>query len=79
MACELGAQRCAEAGAAKHQLTAPFEWTTTKQAAIYTRKANRTKLDSEAARLLEAQTRNESAPLFPTTASGGTIRPKSRW
>jgi hypothetical protein len=64
MACELGAQRCAETGAAKHQLTAPFGWTTTKQAAIYNRKANRTKLDSEAARLLEAQTSNESAPTF---------------
>jgi hypothetical protein len=54
-----------------------FGWATTKQAAIYTRKANRTKLESEAARLLEAQTSNTSVPLFPAMASGGTIRPKS--
>jgi hypothetical protein len=55
-----------------------FGWTTAKRAAIYTRKASRTKLDSEAARLLEGQTSNESVPLFPTMASGGTMRPKSR-
>jgi integrase len=74
---KLGAQRCAEAGATEHQLMALFGWATTKQAAIYTRKANRTKLESEAARLLEAQTSNTSVPLFPAMASGGTIRPKS--
>ena len=41
-----------------------FGRTTTKQAAVYTRKANRTKLESEAARLLEAQASNESAHFF---------------
>ena len=73
---KLGAQRCAEAGATEHQLMALFGWTTTKQAAIYTRKANRAKLESEAAPLLEAQTRNKTVPLFPAVAFGGTISAK---
>jgi integrase len=73
---KLGAQRCVEAGATEHQLMALFGWTTTKQAAIYTRKANRARLEGEAARFLEARNGNESVPLFPLAESGGTIRPK---
>ena len=55
---KLGAQRCAEAGASEHQLMALFGWTNPQQAAVYTRKANRAKLESQAARLLQGQNRN---------------------
>ena len=50
---KLGAQRCAEAGATEHQLMALFGWTNPQQAAVYTRKANRAKLESQAALLLQ--------------------------
>ena len=73
---KLGAQRCAEAGASEHQLMALFGWTTPQQAALYTRKANRARLEAAAAPLLAARNQNESVPLFPATASGGTIRAK---
>jgi integrase len=73
---KLGAQRCAEAGATEHQLMALFGWTTPQQAAVYTKKANRARLEASAAPLLEARNRNRSVPLFPTVASGGTIRPE---
>jgi integrase len=73
---KLGAQRCAEAGATEHQLMALFGWTNPQQAAVYTKKANRAKLEAEAARLLQAQTSNRSVPLSPVVASGGTITPK---
>lgn len=49
---KLAAQRCAEAGATEHQLMALFGWTNPLQAAVYTKKANRAKLEAEAARLL---------------------------
>jgi hypothetical protein len=54
-----------------------FGWTTTKQAGIYTRKANRAKLEGEAAALLQGRKGNESVPLFPAAASSGTIRGKT--
>jgi integrase len=73
---KLGAQRCAEAGASEHQLMALFGWTNPQQAAVYTKKANRAKLEAAAAPLLEARNGNTSVPLFPAVASGGTIRPK---
>jgi integrase len=73
---KLGAQRCAEAGASEHQLMALFGWTNPQQAAVYTKKANRAKLEAAAAPLLEARSSNKSVPLFPAVASGGTIRPK---
>jgi integrase len=71
---KLGAQRCAEAGASEHQIMALFGWTSTKQAGLYTRKANRVRLEAEAAPLLQGRKGNESVPLFPVVASGGTIR-----
>jgi integrase len=46
---KLGAQRCAEAGATEHQLMALFGWTNPQQAAVYTKKANRAKLEAQAA------------------------------
>ena len=55
---KLGAQRCAEAGATEHQLMALFGWTNPQQAAVYTKKANRAKLESQAAPLLQGQNRN---------------------
>jgi integrase len=73
---KLGAQRCAEAGATEFQLMALFGWASTKQAALYTRKANRARLEGEAAALLQGPRGNESVPLFPAVASGGTIRRK---
>ena len=74
---KLGAQRCAEAGATEHQLMALFGWTNPQQAAVYTKKANRAKLEAQAAPLLQAQISNTSVPLLPAVASGGTIRPKT--
>jgi integrase len=73
---KLGAQRCAEAGATEHQLMALFGWTTPQQAAVYTKKANRARLEAAVAPLLEARNRNKSVPLFSGVASGGTIRLK---
>ena len=65
---KLGAQRCAEAGATEHQLMALFGWTNPQQAAIYTKKANRAKLEAQAAVLLHPQSSNKSVPTF---ADGG--------
>jgi hypothetical protein len=47
-------------------------WASTKQAAIYTRKANRAKMEAEAAPLLAGRKSNESVPLFPVASSGRT-------
>ena len=72
-----GARRCADAGASEHQIMALFGWTTTKQAALYTRNANRRRLEAAAAPMLaQGQNGNESVPLFPVVASGGTTRAK---
>jgi len=69
---KLGAQRCAEAGATEHQLMALFGWTNPQQAALYTKKANRARLEAQAAALLQGQNSNKSVPLLPAVASGGT-------
>jgi integrase len=74
---KLGAQRCAEAGATEHQLMALFGWTNPQQAAVYTKKANRAKLEAQAAALLQAQISNRSVPLLPMLASGGTVGEKN--
>jgi integrase len=74
---KLGAQRCAEAGATEHQLMALFGWTNPQQAAVYTRRANRAKLEAQAAALLKGRNGNKSVPLLPAVASGGTITPKN--
>ncbi len=73
---KLGAQRCAEAGASEHQIMALFGWASTKQSALYTRKASRTKLEAEAAPMLAGQNGNRLSHLFPVVASGGTNRRK---
>jgi hypothetical protein len=66
----------AEAGATEHQLMALFGWANPQQAAVYTKKANRARLEAAAAPLLEERNGNKSVPLFPAVASGGTIRPE---
>jgi integrase len=71
-----GARRCAEAGATEHQLMALFGWESTKQVAIYTKKASRARLESAAAPLLLGRIENESVPLFQGVASSGTKRRK---
>jgi integrase len=73
---KLGAVRCVEAGATEHQLMALFGWSTTKQAALYTRKANRARLEAGAAPLLARIERNEIVPLSKAVNAGGTIRSK---
>lgn len=75
---KLGAQRCVEAGATEHQLMALFGWASTKQAAIYTRNANRARLEAEAAPLLQAPSGNANVPLFPSVASSGMKKAESR-
>ncbi len=71
---KLGATRCADAGATEHQLMALFGWSSTKQAALYTLKANRKKLEADAAPLLmQGRNGNESVPLSRAVSSGGTI------
>jgi integrase len=72
-----GATRVADNGATEHQLMAIFDWDSPKQAALYTRKANRKRLAAEAMhKLMPGQTKNESVPPERTLASGGTIRGK---
>ena len=74
---KLGATRCADAGATEHQLMALFGWSSTKQAALYTLKANRKRLEADAAPLLmQGRNSNESVPLSRVVSSGGTIRRK---
>ena len=73
---KLGAQRCVLAGASVHQLMALFGWTTLDQAELYTRKANRAKLEGDAATLLQGLIGNKSVPLSPALASSGTLRGK---
>ncbi len=81
---KLGAVRCVEAGATEHQLMALFGWSTTKQAALYTRNANRARLEAGAAPLLARappgtdteRSSNEIVPLLRAVRSGGTIRSK---
>ena len=58
-----GATRAAENGATVNQLMALFGWKTEKMALLYTRKADRKRLASQAAPLLvSAQTSNENLP-----------------
>jgi integrase len=75
---KLGATRCAERGATEYELMALFGWSSSKLAALYTRKANRRKLEAGAAPLLMRAEPivNESVPLFPAVKASGTIREK---
>lgn len=64
---KLGAQLCVERGATEHQLMALYGWESPKQAALYTKRANRQLLESEAAALLQ----NKIVPLSPTSSRVG--------
>lgn len=74
---KLGAQRRAEAGATEHQLMALFGRTNSQQAAVYPKKANRARLEAQAAPLLQAQNRNKSVSLLPAAKAGGTNTPNN--
>jgi hypothetical protein len=64
-------------GATEHQLMSMFGWDSPKQAALYTRKANRNKLAKEAMHLLVPEQKlDKSVPLSGVVTSGGTIRGK---
>ena len=72
-----GATIAAENGATEHQLMAMFGWDSPQQAALYTRKANRKRLATEAMhKLMPGQTENKSVPPEGAVASGGTMRGK---
>lgn len=72
-----GATIAADNGATEHQLMAIYGWASPKQAALYTRKANRKRLSKEAMHLLvPGRFENESVPLSAVVAPGGTIRGK---
>jgi integrase len=68
-----GATIAAENGATEHELMAIYNWDSPKQAAAYTRKANRKRLVS---RGMAKLTENESVPLSEVVSYGGTIRGK---
>jgi hypothetical protein len=87
---KFGATRAADMGATEHQLMALFGWSSTKQAGVYTKKANRVKLEAVAALSLlrqaelnparsvnrKAAISGKSAPDFPVVEPSGTIRAK---
>ena len=68
-----GATIAAENGATEHQLMAIYGWESPKQAALYTRKANRKRMAGDAMHLLiPDQTENESVPPSRVVSQGGT-------
>jgi integrase len=73
---KFGATRAAEAGATDWQLKAMFGWEASKQAELYTRKANRMRMEADAARLLlragdQERAANKILPLSAPDESGG--------
>jgi len=69
-----GATSAANNGASDRQLMAIYGWTTTKQANVYTRKADARKLAGDAMRLINTgQKSNENLPLSPAINSGGSV------
>ena len=72
-----GATIAADNGATEHQLMAIFGWASPKQAALYTRKADKNKLARDAMHLVvPGHTENESVPLSAGVSAGGTLRAK---
>lgn len=68
-----GATSAAENGATEHQLMAIYGWSSPKQAALYTRQANRKRLTGDAMHLIVSdQTGNKSVPLTAVVAGSGT-------
>lgn len=64
MGCASSAQRCAEAGASKHQLMSLFGGSYPQRAAVYTKKADRARLEASAAPPLVARRSNKSVHFF---------------
>lgn len=74
-----GATKAANNGATEYQLMAIYGWESPKQAAIYTKKANRTKLAAEAMHLIVPErTEDGSVPLSAAVSGSGTISGKTR-
>jgi len=72
-----GATRAANNHATEYQLMAMYGWDSPKQAALYTRKANRKRLAAEAMhKLIPDQIENESVPPESALEAGGTMRGK---
>ncbi len=72
-----GATIAAENGATEHQLMAMYGWDSPKQAALYTKSANRKRLTADAMPLVDPDYKaNESVPPERAVASGGTMRGK---
>ena len=72
-----GATIAAENGATEHQLMAIYGWESPKQAALYTKKANRKRLAASAMHLLVSEhSENESVPLPAPKSAGGTNQDK---
>jgi integrase len=69
------ATRLANAGASEHQLMAVFGWKDPKEAAIYTREANRTRLAASAMALISGQVENVACR---TSGQGATIEEKTK-
>jgi integrase len=78
---KFGAVRALEEGASAAELQALFGWSTMKQVELYTRKANRARLEDSAAAHLERENKtgikaDETVALLGDVASGATIRAK---
>ncbi len=72
-----GATFAADQGATEHQLMAIYGWDSPKQAALYTKAADRKRLIKDAMPLVDPDyTANESVPPDRPVASGGTTRGK---
>lgn len=72
-----GASIAAENGATDSQLMAIYGWTDPKMPALYTRKANRKKLASDAMRyVVPSQNENKSVPLSGDENASGTKKAK---
>ena len=69
---KLAAIRWAEIGATEEQLKAWFGWTSAKQSSVYTKKANRERLEAS----MTALTENKSFPLSSPVEAGGKNRRK---
>jgi integrase len=75
-----GATFAAEHGATEHQLMAMYGWDSPKQAALYTRAADRKRLAADAMHLVDPDYKpNESVPPDRAVASGGTMKGKKSW
>ncbi|MCZ6812852.1 MAG: site-specific integrase, partial [Alphaproteobacteria bacterium] len=72
-----GATFAAEHGATEHQMMAIYGWDSPKQAALYTRAADRKRLAADAMPMVDPDYKaNESVPPERAVASGGTMRGK---